>query len=182
MPHNIEYFPKDNDVLSFWDISEKFIKPFKSRQPFRHICNLMRKNKVKSVAVQREINKESYFKKKYFHLKTYLNEIRSIAELKDVIQVSFLSCSVNSIRKKKFPWGIKKEHVLGVCVIVKLSLKANVGLWNKGENMAFVYEAIIGLPELQIRQEETSGLLSNYYHVFSNMTPASKVVTVKEVL
>lgn len=165
----VQFFPADNEVLSLWDIAETLIPSHDMRRPLDRICELMRKHDTKSVAIHYNIQKERYFSRTCTHLKKYLKDVNEFANLINVRQILFLSCSIDSLRKSNFPKTLKKENVLGMCIIVKLQFKSPVGQILSGEIVDFVYEAVLRFPAGQAEMTEPSGLPNNYYHVFSDI-------------
>jgi hypothetical protein len=165
----IEFLPEGDNILSLWDIPERLIESPEMRRPLDRICELMRRHGTEAVAIHYELHKEPYFDKICTHLREYLRDTREIADVVDVIQVSFFSCPWTADGKKRFPKTVKKQEVLGMCVIVKLQFKKPVGQIQYGEIVGFVYEAVLRFPGAGAETARPSGLPNNYYHVFSNI-------------
>lgn len=169
MASNIAFLPKTRKVLSLWDVPETLIESEDMSRPLYRICELMRKQDAKSIAIHHGVHNEPYFERIYVHLVEYLGDIQNIADVLNVIQVVFFSRLLTSEEKKRFPKTLKNADVLGTCVIVSLQFKKAVGHVRVGETVKFVYEAVVRFPGAVAATREPRSLPNNYYHVFSGI-------------
>lgn len=183
-----KFFRSCEPPFSFFEFTEWAVASSDTSRPFHRVCEVMRKGKAKTVFVDCLIAEQPDFEDKYLHSRKGATQLHPSANLLEMKEIAFFDVAIPD-DADALPASITEGNVMATCMLATYRLDAPQDDFEAGEEVSFLWEAVVRFPTLPVSLEDHGGeggdegesehevygaegvkwirneMLNNYYHV-----------------